>query len=331
MKLFSLLCLGWFSSLVSAQNVESTSVLFIGNSFTFYNEMPVIFKEIAASFDRTVEIDTVVEGGMNLAYHSQQPFTYQKIKEKKWDYVVIQGHSNEFAKYDPEIIQNTLPYLERILDSVQANYLCSKVLLYMTWGYQDGNKEWDAIKTYESMQDLIERQYLRTADFLSLGISPVGAVWREVRKKHKRMNLYDPDKFHPSLNGSYISACTFYSSIFGVSPVGASVSCKINAKEKQEIEMLAADVVLKDRPKWRQSDRRPPLQVGYDLIQKGDSIQLVNNALQYDYIDWFLGDGTHSTEQNIIHHYTAPGEYEITQRVSNECGIKELTRIITVE
>lgn len=331
MKLILFLLIASISFTGLTQAEEKTSVLFVGNSFTFHNNMPVIFKEIAESLNKAVLIDTVVQGGKDIMYHSKQELTYSKIKERKWDYIVIQGHSNEFAKYDPEIINNTLPFLEQILDSVKANHLCTKVLMYMTWGYKYGNSDWEKINSYPSMQNLIEKQYLRTADYVSVSVSPVGAVWRKIRRQKSRINLYAPDDYHPSKYGSYVSACTFFTSIFGVSPFGAEVNLKINSKKKSDIELIATEIVLKDRPKWRQSDFKLPMETGFDLIQNEGAVHLVSNAKRYNSIEWFLGDGTYSTDSNVDHFYKVSGEYEITQRVSDACEIKELTRIVHIQ
>lgn len=308
-----------------------TSVLFIGNSYTFYNDMPVLVKEIAHSFNRNLHVDTVVNGGKNIKFHANQPKTFEKIESRKWDYVVIQGHSDEFSQPDSVIRKNTLPYLEKLQKSILANYPCTKIVLYMTWGYKNGNGRWDKISTYETMQAMIEKQYLRTADFLSTSVSPVGIVWQNIRTNRKTINLYDPDLHHPSLSGSYLSACTFYTTIFGVSPVNSNVQIALEPKEKLDIELAAAQIVLNDRAKWRQLDRKPPMEVGYDLILQDKELELVNKAAHYDTLEWHFGDGEISTEPNVKHAYRKKGEYEIIQKIENECGVKELTRKIVVQ
>ncbi len=292
--------------------------------------MPVLVKDIAKSFNRPMHVDTIVKGGMNIKYHASQLKTFEKIKSRKWDYIVIQGRSDEFAQPDSTIRRNTLPNLEKLLDSIYSNYSCTKVMFYLTWGYKKGKGDWAETSTYESMQAQIEKQYLRTADFLSTSVSPVGVVWRDVKANQHKINLYDPDLHHPSLSGSYLSACTFFASIFGLSPVDATVDIALKANEKVAIEMAAAQVVLNDRAKWRQKDVKPKMEVGYDIIVQRKDVELVNRAKNFISLEWDFGDGTTSSEPGLIHTYDKRGEYQITQKITDECGVQELTRTIQV-
>jgi len=51
------------TSIVSAQSADTVKVLFIGNSFTFMNEMPELFKGIAKSKGKNVLVEKVVQSG----------------------------------------------------------------------------------------------------------------------------------------------------------------------------------------------------------------------------------------------------------------------------
>jgi hypothetical protein len=215
---------------------KETSVLFIGNSFTFYNKMPFIFKDIAKSMGHEVLVDTVIKGGKDLNFHSSREYTYKTIKSRKWDFVVIQAASNEFAQPDKIIEKATLPYAQQIVDSIRANDPCTNIIFYMTWGYKNGNPAWKPVASYDSMQIRIEYQYLKVADKFSGSLSPVGAVGREVRTNFPDIELYNPDNRHPSLEGSYLSASTFFTSIFGESPENCIVLVVIDPKTKLIIE-----------------------------------------------------------------------------------------------
>jgi hypothetical protein len=112
-----------------AQN--ETSVLFIGNSFTFMNSMPFMFRDIAESQGKKVFVDTVVEGGKDFDYHAHSEETYRAIKSRKWDYVIIQGHSNELAQPESIVNKKSLPFAKQIVDSIQGNSSCTQVVLYL--------------------------------------------------------------------------------------------------------------------------------------------------------------------------------------------------------
>lgn len=310
---------------------DEISVLFIGNSFTFMNNMPSIFKEIASSKGKKVIVDSVVQGGKNFEYHSNQTKTYQMIKSRNWDYIIIQGHSNELAQPDTKVETNSLPFAKKIVDSIRNSNSCTQVILYMTWGYKNGNSKWAPIASYDSMQYRIKNQYLKFADLLDARVSPVGEVWKTIRANYAAINLYHADNQHPSLYGSYLSACTHYTTIFRESPIGNKAKVNVDQNIRQIIETNASQVVLNNLNQWRNLNKNNLLEPGYDLILKNDSLELVNRAKNALWLEWDFGDGHVSAEENPKHCYKEKGKYVVTQKVTNPCKVSVLSREIVVE
>lgn len=310
---------------------EETSVLFIGNSFTFMNNMPFLFKDIAVSEGKKIFVDTVVEGGKDFNFHAHNPETYEKIKSRKWDYIVIQGHSNELAQPESKIDKNSLPYAKEIVDSIRANSLCTQVVLYMTWAYRYGNPKWAPIASYDSMQLRIRNEYLRFADLLDARVSPVGEVWKTVRKNHSGINLYYTDNQHPNLLGSYLSACTFYATIFGETPMRNKSIVPIDAGTRQIIETTASQVVLNNLNEWRFVEKASKMETGFDMFLSGKSLQLYNTSKNASWIEWNFGDGHISTEKNPVHEYVNKGIYKVKQKISMHCQTLYLERTIEIK
>lgn len=316
---------------MSALAQEEKSILFIGNSFTFMNDMPLTFKAIAEAKGKKVYIDTVVEGGKNLDYHASRAETFEKIKSRKWDFVVVQGHSNELAQPDVKVDLKTLPHAEKIIDSIRQNYSCTQVVLYMTWGYKYGNHMWNPIATYDSMQLRIKNQYLRFADLLDARVCPVGEVWKSIRDNYAGINLYDPDNHHPSPAGSYISACTFYASIFGESPLRNNIPYKLDDNSRQIIEMNASQIVLNNLNKWRFIPNQNEMIPRFDLILMDKHLQLINHSKNYVFLEWNFGDNHISAEENPVHDYVESGTYQISLKLTNNCKTIVVNREITID
>ena len=78
----------------------------------------------------------VPKGKATWLVQSNRSKVYQAIRNKKWDYVVIQGYSREMLATPMAMKDTTLPALEKILRAVQANDSRSKVMFFMTWGYK---------------------------------------------------------------------------------------------------------------------------------------------------------------------------------------------------
>ena len=70
-----------------------TSVLFLGNSYTFVNDLPGTFAALAASGGHSVGTRTLAQGGETLAQHAASAADAAAITSGHWDYVVLQEQS----------------------------------------------------------------------------------------------------------------------------------------------------------------------------------------------------------------------------------------------
>jgi hypothetical protein len=330
MKRLSLfLFLTFLTSTVDAQ--DTLRVLFIGNSFTFMNDMPNLFKGIAESEGKMVIVDKVTQRGKSFEYHANNPDTYEAIKRKKWDFVILQEHSNTPAQPETKVDKISLPFAKQLADSIRVNNDCTQLILYMTWGYKNGNSQWQEIGTYELMQERLYQSYLRYADILNAHVAPVGAVWRQVRKNYPGLNLYDKDNQHPSKLGSYLAASTFYATIFGESPYGASFTGEIDVFSAEMIQLVASQVVLNNPNTWRIIYNSKPIRTGFDVLIKGDKVRLFDRSENALTVEWDFGNGLVSREANPEIKYAKKGTYTIRQTISGECATKILERTIVID
>lgn len=330
MKKISLFLALLTGSLLTA--AQETSVLFIGNSFTFMNNMPYMFRDIAVANGREVHVDTLIHGGKDLNFHANRAATYEKIKSRKWDYIIIQASSNELAQPDSKVAQLSLPFARRIVDSIRAENRCTQVMLYMTWAYKYGNPNWAPIASYDSMQYRVKRQYLRLASTLDAKVAPVGAVWSSVRANHSDINLYDPDNHHPTAAGSYISACTFYASIFSETPVGNKAVIEgVDEKTRTVIEKLAFKDVFGNLKEWRLLPDADAMKTGFEYTVKNDVLKINNTSANASAVEWDFGDGHTSSEKEPEYCYSSKGTYKVTQKVKNSCKTSYLVKQVEIK
>ena len=275
-------------------------------------------------------IDSKMNGGYTFQSHSNDAVTYSKIHAKPWDYVVLQGQSQEPSFPYSQVNTQTLPYAMKLADSVYASNSCSQVNYYMTWGREVGDPQWDSINTFNKMNDRLRNAYLRIADSTDASVSPVGVAWKYVRDNYPNINLYAGDGSHPSLEGSYLAACTFYSSLFQKSSVGASYTAGLNPQICAILQQVASSVVLDSIPTWKL--------VHHDSLFNASFVAGVN---QYDVLFaattsspgnlvWDFGDGSPvGFGQNPTHTYVA-GTYTVTLYASGACGIDTVQQQVTV-
>ena len=229
---------------------EKIKILFIGNSYTYRNDMPSIFENIAISKGKKVYVDDCTLGKASIYIHSNRFAVMNAIKSQDWDYVIIQGSSRDFLKEDSLIKNKTLPALNKIIAKVQANNPSTKMLFYMTWGYKNGYKPLNEVNTFEKMADKIRNQYLGLYKIYNIGVVPVGMAWKDSRQKRSEVKLYVKDGAHPSLKGSYLAASCFYAAIFNDSPVGSKYYSKLGPKICYYLQSVASKNVMYYRRKY---------------------------------------------------------------------------------
>ncbi len=299
---------------------DSVSVLFIGNSYTAANDLPGSFVALSASLGKTVLVDSKVNGGYTFQMHGSDPITHSKIQAKPWDYVVLQGQSQEPSFPTAQVNSQTLPYAESLADSVYANNFCSQALFFMTWGRENGDLQWDSINTFDKMNLRLRNAYLRFSDSVQGSVAPVGVAWKYVRDNHPAIALYSGDGSHPSVAGTYLSACTFYASVFRESPVGASFTMGLDAQVASDLQNAAALAVLDSLNVWHLRPKEGISIADFSINQNNHVIQCVNESwLSNDYL-WNFGDGSFSNEVNPQYVYSSPGIYTVQLISSSSCG-----------
>jgi PKD repeat protein len=325
--LFVLLIVSFFS--VRAQ--DSISVLFIGNSYTYVNDLPVMLRDLASSLNKEVTIGSKVNGGFTFQNHVNDPATYTAINQNPWDVVVIQGQSQEPSFPTSQVNSSSYPYAMQLSDSVLAHNACSNVMYFMTWGRQNGDPQWDSINTFDKMNGRLYNAYRRFADSADAMVSAVGAVWNYVRDNYPTINLYSGDGSHPSVEGSYVAACTFYTSLFRQSPVGATFLAGLDPTVAANIQTAAATVILDSLDHFFIRPVDSPTQAGFTLIQNGGSIAVESNSIHATNWQWDFGDGSNGVGESTTHTFSQSGTYTIELIATSDCNSDTSSITVLIE
>lgn len=323
---FILLCFTFnlFAQGQSTTDINPMKILFIGNSYTHYNNMPEIFEKIAKS--KKIKIDVVMNAKSNHTFkmHCQRPEMFEAIKAEKWDYVILQGFSRELMHEKSIVDTATIPYFKRIMDSVYSNHSCTNVLLYMTWGYKNGFNNNQISLTYDEMSNNIHNGYKYLSELYDLSIVPIGEVWRSFRKSNPEVDLYQEDGQHPNLIGSYLIASGFYSSIFKANPQGGYIP-KIDSTLASKIQGTAYKYVASNMDTF--DLRRNTLEFNYERTKKGDFIATGKaNFPSADSLEWVIENKEISNNPDFKYKFKKAGTYFIKLVVFDECGVREIYR-----
>lgn len=229
---------------------DSLRILFIGNSYTFFNRLPWQVQALAASCGKRMSVRQVANPGWYLEQHTADTRTVETIREGGWDYMVMQEQSKAPANEDKEWVKEHVFRPAEQLDSLRRLYAPKgKSVCYMTWGRNND--------TYETMQRRLTENYLEMADRLDAYCAPVGEAWRRVRKERPDLQLYDPDGSHPSLAGSYLAACVFYTVFFGES-FQSDYYAGLSSDEALYLQRIAQEVVLSNLVLWNRKMSKQP-------------------------------------------------------------------------
>ena len=206
--LFLFFVLVLYSSAIAQSNIKRA--LFLGNSYTYVNNLPQMVADVASSTGDSLIFDSNTPGGYTLEGHSTNATSLAKIAMGNWDYVVLQEQSQRPSFPINQVITDVFPYA-RFLDSViNAQNICAETAFYMTWGRKNGDASncavWPPVCTYSGMDSLLRLRYMMMADSNDAIVSPVGAVWNFIRQNYPLIELYQADESHPSVAGSYAAA-----------------------------------------------------------------------------------------------------------------------------
>ena len=305
-------------------------VLFVGNSYTYVNNLPNLVKEIALSFGDTLVHESSTPGGSNFNAHSTNSQSLSKINQQQWDYVVLQAQSQEPSFSPSQVASDTYPYAEILVDSILANSSCTEPLFFMTWGRKYGDQSncqfYPPVCTYTGMQKRLRESYLDMSFLHNASCSPVGLAWKKSIAIDSTIDLYSTDNSHPSIYGSYLAACTFYASIFKKSAVGSSYwPNAIDSATAYSLQEIGSNTVLDSLAVWN------IFNADFGFQQFNDSVSFTNLSSNYESVLWNFGNGITSTDENPTHTYALNGSYTvILSAITNAACIQDTQTVSIV-
>lgn len=221
------------SSPTSANAKKPLRVLFIGNSYTFFNGgLGIAVKTLASAVKdgRPFEYVEVTKGGQTLEGHWNEGKALAQIRKGGWDFVVLQEHSLGALN------RRELMFQYAAMFDAEIRKVGAKTVFYETWGR----------KNRPEMYGVVEQAYVGLARQLKAVVAPAGAAWSRALKADPNLALHIADLSHPTPAGTYLNACVFYETFFGKSPEGLPRTIK-NAAGKVLIDLPESEALMLQR------------------------------------------------------------------------------------
>jgi hypothetical protein len=238
-------------------------MLFLGNSYTFQNELDQAVAEVFAAAGEPVVAARLAEAGWAFPDHvtavETEGSAHAAAFAEAQDWVVLQDQSQipGFPEGNPELAASRAAAVT--LDGYAAA-TGAQTLFLMTWGRRDGDStNAQRYPDFPTMQGYLDAGYLdyvarASEDGTPAWVAPAGRAWARVyadildaggeplAEGSAFAGLYAQDGSHPSPRGTYLAALVIYSSITGRTPVGLEAPAAID--DAAYLQATAAAVVL---------------------------------------------------------------------------------------
>ena len=227
-----------------------TSEIFIGNSFFYYNNSMhnhVTLMEKAADPGHTkhYRATSVTIGGSGLDWHDVESYfrpnalasygfddnnnvVFHK-RDKLFDAAIMMDCSQ--CPIHPKLKTAFTDFAKK--DSAIVRAHGATPIFFMSWAYADKP---------EMTAELAEA-YTIAGNANDALVIPAGLAFARVRGLQPELNLYAPDKRHPSLAGTYLAASTVFAALTGQSPVGNSYHAGLDEPTARLLQTAGWDTV----------------------------------------------------------------------------------------
>lgn len=186
-------------------------VLFIGSSLTYTNALPQVVAGLSAQSAeaRKIEAVEVTFPAWSLSRHWDSGKALKIVRGERWDFVVLQpGNDFDLQGNSTDLQGKSIELFDAEIRKVGA-----RTILYVLFPRLRSG-------LIERPEQFYERQE-QLATALGALSAPVGPAWTQAVKAGILPSaLYDTDGRHPTLIGTYLAACVFFSVIYGSSPEG---------------------------------------------------------------------------------------------------------------
>lgn len=237
--------------------VDYLKIAWVGNSYTFFFDLPELVASLGASAQPPVliDFDSVTVGGSSLTRLAEDARVHEMLR-RDWDFVVLQDQSQIPGGARPLERDATLITL-RDFYRPALQLIKAEAILYSTWGRRNGDPNFPeqypdfltmTARTTEGYE--LYRSVMDNPPLLPASTSPAGAAFEAVYANDRVAfeALYDPDGSHPSIRGSYLVSCVFYGVLTRRSSAGLQFSPDgITEEERAYFQAVADRVVFGSR------------------------------------------------------------------------------------
>jgi len=187
-----------YTRLTFAPGAPQTRVFMVGDSLTYYNDLPGLLQQLSAGESKPIYIESKTFPLRSLEVHLAVDDSVEKIRKGHFDYVILQDFSDKPANNS----QASLDSFVKFDDEIKRGG--GKTIIFENWTHK---------KDVTADYPLMRATYQRIADQTNAQMAPIGTAWKNCLADHPDIKLYLDDR-HPSDAGTYLTACVLYDLLY---------------------------------------------------------------------------------------------------------------------
>ncbi len=233
------------AGVATAASPAPQSLLWVGNSFFYYNNSMHNFVLGFARADKndTARATSLTISGSGIDWHDVSAYLkpgllgrYSFVGDnelifnkagRQYDGVVLMDCSQ--CPIHPQLGPVFHKYAKKHVRTIRK--AGAEPIFFMSWAYKDKPE----------MTEELAKAYSKAGQDNRARVIPAGLAFAAAVKARPELELYQRDKRHPSLAGTYLAAATTYATVYGKSPVGSSFVSTLDGATAQFLQQIAWD------------------------------------------------------------------------------------------
>lgn len=224
------------------------SAIYIGNSYFYFNNgivshMAPLIAAGSPGFRHRQTMATISGAGFDwhdvesyfrpnaigkYSFTADNKVAFNQI-DRLFDVAVIMDCSQ--CPIHPQLKPVFHEYAKKHADTIRKHG--ARPVFFMSWAYKDAPE----------MTAQLEAEYTAAAKANGAMVIPAGLAFARSIAQRPELDLYHPDKRHPSAAGSYLSALTTYATLFQRSPVGFSYTGGLSPEVARHLQTVSWETV----------------------------------------------------------------------------------------
>jgi hypothetical protein len=216
------------SPATSSETPSDGSMLFIGNSLTYSNDLPAMVEKVADAAGTSLRVGMAAGPDMAVIDHTVVGSdAIARIGERDWGYVVLQQ-----GPTPPGICRDTLVIAAmRLAPKIRA--AGGRPVLFLPW----------TRRTVPQSLSWAGETATAAARAVGGAVAPVGVAWKNALEQDRDLPLYGGDGYHPAPAGTLLAALTIYDRLSGTDvrtiPSSALSSIADGSLARAQLEAMA--------------------------------------------------------------------------------------------